>query len=77
MTSSTKETKKPVKPAPKVPKRRGNYFKGVLAELKKVHWPNRKELFVYTSVVLGIVAFSAVAIWIADLVISGVLDALI
>ncbi len=74
MATSAKEVKKP-KNAPV--KKRGNYFKGVWAELKKVHWPNRKELFVYTSAVLGIVVLSTVIIWIADVIISAILNTLI
>lgn len=42
------------------------FFRGVLAELKKVHWPNRRETAVYTSVVLVSVIFVAVLIWIFD-----------
>lgn len=44
----------------------GRYFKSVRAELKKVSWPNRKELTSYTGVVLTVCLFSTVAIWIVD-----------
>lgn len=38
----------------------GNFFKGVKAEMRKVIWPNKKDLINYTLVVIGIsVAVSA------------------
>ncbi|MBC7341503.1 MAG: preprotein translocase subunit SecE [Clostridia bacterium] len=46
------------------------YFKGVWAELKKVHWPTRKELVTYTGVVIVSVIIVAVALWIIDSVFS-------
>lgn len=42
------------------------FFRGVWAELKKVHWPNRSELITYTTVVLVSVAIVALLIWIVD-----------
>jgi preprotein translocase subunit SecE len=44
----------------------GKYFKGVRAELKKVSWPNRKELTSYTGVVLSVCIASTLAIWVVD-----------
>ena len=46
------------------------FFKGVWSELKKVHWPTRKEVVTYTSVVLSAVAIVAVMIWIVDSIFS-------
>ncbi|MEL7567206.1 MAG: preprotein translocase subunit SecE [Dehalobacterium sp.] len=46
--------------------RSGKFFRGVWAELKKVHWPDRKTVMVYTSVVLASVFIIAFAIWIVD-----------
>ena len=40
-------------------------------ELKKVHWPTKKELITYTEVVLVTVAVMAVAIWVVDSIIAG------
>lgn len=34
-----------------------NYLKQVIAELRKVIWPNRKQMVTYTSVVLVFLAF--------------------
>ena len=42
------------------------YFKGVLSELKKVHWPNRRQLLTYTGVVFFAVAIVSVMMWIVD-----------
>ncbi len=48
-----------------------------LNELKKVHWPTKKELFTYTNVVLGAVVIMAVLIWVADAIIGNVFGLLI
>ncbi|HOB91671.1 MAG: preprotein translocase subunit SecE [Bacillota bacterium] len=47
----------------------GRFFKDVRSELRKVAWPNRKELTSYTAIVLVAVAIVAVYI--------GVIDALV
>ena len=49
----------------------GNFFKGVWRELKKVHWPTKKELITYTEVVLVAVVVIAAAIWVVDSIIAG------
>ena len=36
----------------KKPGRIKTFFKGVWSELKKVHWPDRKQLATYTGVVI-------------------------
>jgi preprotein translocase subunit SecE len=42
------------------------YFRGVRVEIKKVVWPTRKELILYTwTVLITCVAFS-LAIWVVD-----------
>lgn len=50
------------------------FFKGVWSELKKVHWPTKKEIVTYTSVVLAAVAMVAVLIWVVDSAFSFVLS---
>ncbi|WP_028307180.1 preprotein translocase subunit SecE [Desulfitibacter alkalitolerans] len=50
------------------------FFKGVWSELKKVHWPTKKEIVTYTSVVLAAVAMVAVLIWVVDSVFSFLLS---
>jgi len=50
------------------------FFKGSWAEFKKVHWPNKKELYTYTGVVLLSVLIVSVLIWIVDSALSYVLE---
>lgn len=57
--------------------RAAKYFRGVLSELKKVHWPNRKELITYTGVVLVSVLVVSGIIWIVDSVFAAILSMLI
>ena len=42
------------------------FLRDVVNELKKVHWPTRHQLLVYTSVVLVAVGVFAVLAWIVD-----------
>ena len=42
------------------------YFRGVLSELKKVHWPSRRQLLTYTGVVFFAVAIVSIMMWIVD-----------
>lgn len=42
------------------------FFRNVTAELKKVNWPNRKELTTYTIVVIATVLIVALIIWVWD-----------
>lgn len=50
-----------------------NFFKGVKSEIKKVNWPNKKELTNYTVVVLAICAIMTIVVWVLDLVFQGFL----
>ena len=43
------------------------YLKQVVAELRKVIWPNRKQMISYTSVVLLFLAFMVALIGVVDL----------
>ncbi|ADY54744.1 preprotein translocase, SecE subunit [Syntrophobotulus glycolicus DSM 8271] len=47
-------------------KARTVFFREVWNELKKVHWPTRKQMMVYTGVVFVTVGIFAVLIWIVD-----------
>lgn len=47
-----------------------SFFKGVQGELKKVHWPTRRETMVYTGVVLVTVVIIAILIWLLDSILS-------
>jgi len=55
----------------------GDFFKGVRAELKRVSWPNRKELYSYTVVVVVVCVLVALGIWVADSVFRVGLDFLL
>jgi preprotein translocase subunit SecE len=44
-----------------------NYLKQVIAELRKVIWPNRKQMGTYTSVVLAFLVFMVTLIGLVDL----------
>lgn len=55
-------------------RRSGEFFGDVWSELKKVRWPNRKELINYTSVVLFTVVLLAVFFFVIDLGISRLID---
>ncbi|WP_209852892.1 preprotein translocase subunit SecE [Paenibacillus sediminis] len=54
-----------------------SYFSESWAELKKVRWPNRKELTNYTLIVLGTIAFVTIYFWVLDIGISAVIEAII
>lgn len=43
-----------------------NYLKQVVAEMRKVIWPNRKQMVTYTSVVLAFLAFMVALVGLAD-----------
>ena len=49
------------------------FFKSVVVELKKVSWPNKKELTNYTFVVLVMSFITAVGIWIFDTLFRSIL----
>ena len=52
-------------------------YRGVAQEMKKVHWPSRKELISYTLVVLSSVFIVGIALWIIDSGVSYVMELLI
>ena len=67
-TRRKKKTKKAAKP----PRRNPiavliNYLREVVAELRKVIWPNRKQMVTYTTVVLIFLAFMVALIGVVDL----------
>ena len=49
------------------------FLKGVWSELKKVHWPSRKQLITYTGVVVVAVLVMSLAISLFDWVIGTLL----
>ncbi|WP_339060648.1 preprotein translocase subunit SecE [Tepidibacillus marianensis] len=50
------------------------FFKDSVRELKKVRWPNRKELISYTAVVISTVTVLTIFFVIVDLGISSLLQ---
>ncbi len=52
------------------------FLREVRAEMRKVAWPNRKELIAYTSVVLVTVVIVSVYIGVVDVVLSELLNLL-
>lgn len=55
-------------------KRTGNFFKDSWQELKKVRWPNRKELTSYTIIVLVTVVLIGVFFYLLDLGLQAIVD---
>ena len=53
------------------------FFKGVWSELKKVHWPSKKQLATYTGVVLVAVLALSLAISLFDWIISSIVELLL
>lgn len=53
------------------------FFRGAFNELKKVHWPTRKEVMVYTSVVLVAVVAVGLLIWLFDSILSAILKLIV
>jgi preprotein translocase subunit SecE len=50
------------------------HFKDVKQELRKVHWPNRRELTTFTTVVLFAIFTIGVFFWILDTGFTGMLQ---
>lgn len=44
----------------------GRFFKEVRTELKKVHWPTKKEMLSYTTTVILTVVFFSAIIYVID-----------
>jgi preprotein translocase subunit SecE len=51
-----------------LPKKLVRFLREVVAELRKVIWPSRKQLVTYTIVVLVFVSFMVALVWVLDLV---------
>lgn len=52
-------------------------YRGIINEMKKVHWPSKRELVVYTLVVVTSVFVVGIMIWLVDLGISFIMNNLI
>ncbi|MGI9952814.1 preprotein translocase subunit SecE [Moorellaceae bacterium AZ2] len=66
----TKSVAKPASNRVKLGERAVKFFKGSWAELKKVHWPTRRELVVYTGVVLVSIFIVGILLWVMDSIYS-------
>ncbi|MZQ74887.1 MAG: preprotein translocase subunit SecE [Peptoclostridium sp.] len=42
------------------------FLKEVRAELSRVHWPNKRELTRYTTIVLLVSTFISLVVWLLD-----------
>lgn len=59
------------------PSRFKKFLREVRAELKKVSWPNKKELISYTGIVFVSVVVVALMVWVVDTVFNEALKAII
>lgn len=50
------------------------YIRETKAEMKKVSWPNRKEVIRHTEVVLASILIIGLALWLVDLAFGNVLN---
>ena len=80
----TAEKKNPKKGTVATKAQRGNplqsgrrFLEGVWQELRKVHWPTRREVIIYTGVVLVAVVFIGVVLMVADLILSQIMTRVI
>ncbi|HHY91632.1 MAG TPA: preprotein translocase subunit SecE [Clostridiales bacterium] len=55
----------------------GKFFKYTKSELKKVIWPNKKELTSYTTIVIVTCAIFALGTWIVDSIFAKALQFII
>ena len=60
-----------------LPKRIANAFKNMVAELKKVAWPSKKDLINYSIIVIGFVVVLALVVGVLDTASSFVVKKLI
>ena len=60
-----------------LPKRVANAFKNMVAELKKVAWPSKKDLINYSIIVIGFVVVLALVVGVLDTASSFVVKKLI
>ncbi|SMB88767.1 protein translocase subunit secE/sec61 gamma [Thermanaeromonas toyohensis ToBE] len=67
---ATKSVAKPASEKARPGERLVKFFRGSWAELKRVHWPTRRELVVYTGVVLLTVFLVGILLWIIDSIYS-------
>ncbi len=57
--------------------RSATFLQEVWSELKKVHWPSRKETYAATAVVLVVVTIIALYLGVVDFAVSWVIQAIL
>ncbi len=58
-------------------KRLKRFFHDIRIELKKVNWPNRRELATFTGIVLVVILVIGAFFWVLDSGLTGVLRIII
>ena len=58
-------------------KRLKRFFHDIKIELKKVNWPNRRELVTFTGIVLAVILVVGAFFWVLDTALTGVLRIII
>ncbi|HHT47073.1 MAG TPA: preprotein translocase subunit SecE [Firmicutes bacterium] len=58
-------------------KKMQRFFHDVRIELKKVNWPSRRELIVFTGVVIAVILIIGIFFWILDSGFTAILRLLI
>ncbi len=58
-------------------KRLRRFFHDIKIELKKVNWPNRRELATFTGIVLVVIFIVGTFFWVLDTGLTGVLRLII
>ena len=55
-------------------KKKDSFFSGVSKEFKKIQWPTKSAAIEYSSIVIGISAATAIAIWLLDKIFQALLQ---
>lgn len=53
------------------------FYRETKAELKKVSWPSKKDVFRHTQVVIASIIFIGLALWLVDLAFGSIVNILI
>jgi len=51
---------------PNVIERIKRYFRGMYQEMKRVHWPSRRDMMIYTAAVIGVSLIMSLIIYLLD-----------
>lgn len=58
-------------------KERSSIFKGMISELKKVAWPTKKEVLIYTIIVLATIIVFTIIIGLYDMILKCLIEFLL